>query len=201
MVLVDGVLVGFGTFGRCLGKGRIGELSRIIHQLNDVAIIEEASAHLKGRNREQSATVSDEAELEKRMSSLSLGKEEAQAEILLTLAEFSRFMVVLESTEAKDATKAVMALPARLQAISNALPSLESQYQETLIKVSRSIRALQHRIENVACEAKRWDLGRASSEWIDASNEWLRVLIPFITDILAREATVSNSDWRDCLPH
>lgn len=163
-------------------------------QLNDVAIIEEASAHLKCLNREQSATVSDETELEKRMSSLSLGKEEAQAEIRVTLAEFSRLTVVLESSEAKDATKAIIALPARLQSISNALPSLESRYQETLIKISRSIRALQHRIETVASESKRWDSGRASSEWIDASNEWLQVLIPFITDILAREATVSNSE-------
>ena len=167
------------------------EQSLMNPQLNDVAIIEEASAHLGSRNQKQPTDVPDESELEKQMSSLSLGREEAQAKIRLALTEFSRLMVVLESTEAKDATKAVIDLPARLQAISESVPLLESQYPETLVKISRSIRALQHRIEILTTESKRWDTGRASSEWIDALNEWLRVLIPFITDILARETTVS----------
>jgi DNA repair exonuclease SbcCD ATPase subunit len=165
----------------------------LVRQLNDVAVIEEASTHLNRRKRKQ-VIGEVEIDLEKQMSSLSLGKEEALAEIRSGLAEFSRLTVVFESASAKDALGAMRDLPRRLQEISKALRSLESQYQETFVKISRSIRALQRRIEKLESDYKRSDSGRGSSEWNDALNQWLLALVPCISDMLAPESTVSGRD-------
>lgn len=130
------------------------------------------------------------------MSSLSLGKEEALADIRSALAEFSRLTVVLEKSTAKDASDALQALPTRLQVISSAMRSLESQYQETFVKISRSLRALQHRIETVENDIKRSNSDRGTAEWSGALNQWLLALVPFISDVLAPESAVCNRDAR-----
>lgn len=167
----------------------------IVPQLNDIQVIEEASGYLN--KREQSAERND-SDLEKQMSTLNLGKEDAFSNIRKAIADFSRLAVLLERIPITlEVCISLQTMPNHVQVISESLKSLQGdEYPETVTKLSRALRGLHHRIEKAS--GKKSSNDDIPTEWDTALDQWMLSLGPCIGNILANELTVR---WHILVPH
>ncbi|KAJ9118120.1 hypothetical protein QFC22_004021 [Naganishia vaughanmartiniae] len=157
--------------------------------LNDLGIVEEASRYLQATS---SSRINDSATdaLEQKMSTLTLGREEACSRISKIVGNFTHLAVLLENSASTAKTLvALQAMPKHLEDFSNTYGMLEGEdYAEAVIKISRAIRNIQYRLEKVTADEAS-SVNTDAEIWDAALREWLSNLISCISGILVNEST------------
>ncbi|KAJ9092673.1 hypothetical protein QFC21_006738 [Naganishia friedmannii] len=157
--------------------------------LNDLTIVEEASRYMQATNSSrQNDSATDD--LEQKMSTLTLGREEACSKIAKIVGNFTHLTVLLENTsETSKSLIALQAMPKHLQDFSKTYGMLKGEdYSEAVIKMSRAIRNIQYRLEKAtANEESSGD--KDTENWDAALRGWLSNLVSSISGILVNEST------------
>jgi hypothetical protein len=193
-----GTLAGFRSFGKQseAEPGSLKVLSDffIYFQLNDLTIVEEASRYLQAINstRKNDSATDD---LEQKMSTLTLGREEACGRIAKIVGNFAHLVLLLENDpELRKGLVALQAMPKHLQDFSNTYGMVKGEdYSEAIIKLSRALRNIQYQLEKTAGNHKS-SVTKDADDWDAALKEWLSNLVSCISGILSNESTVSRPE-------
>ncbi|KAJ9094312.1 hypothetical protein QFC19_007997 [Naganishia cerealis] len=159
--------------------------------LNDLDIVEEASRLLQATNSGRKEVNLAAQDLEKKMSSLTLGREEVCTRIVKITATFTHLAALLETVpNTLKALVALQAMPKHLQDFLDTYGLLDGEpYTEAVVKITRAIRSIQHRLQKVAMN----DDSPEDSEvqgWDAAMKEWLSSLISCISCVLINKSTM-----------